>query len=152
MWLEGATIDTVMVFLSKASPSELERTKKGVAQIRLGAFQSLGGVIATLPTNGIADDWRRQRLALFAVIAPKAAKFLLPEDLRQLSDAANAAAASDDGSERQVCAHVDCQYSDAAMSGPAALIMRGTYSAVRDVLHYILHLATPGYTAATMPK
>jgi hypothetical protein len=34
MWLEGATIDTVMVFLSKASPSELERTKKGVAQIR----------------------------------------------------------------------------------------------------------------------
>jgi hypothetical protein len=93
MWLEGATIDTVMVFLSKASPSELERTKKGVAQIRSGAFQSLGGVIATLPTNGIADDWRRQRLAVFAVIAPKAAKFLSPEDLRQLSDKANAAAA-----------------------------------------------------------
>jgi hypothetical protein len=93
MWLEGATIDTVMVFLSKASPSELERTKKGVAQIRSGAFQSLGGVISTLPINGIADDWRLQRLAVFAVIAPKAAKFLLPEDQRQLSDAANAAAA-----------------------------------------------------------
>jgi hypothetical protein len=93
MWLEGATIDTVMVFLSTASQSELERTKKGVAQIRSGAFQSLGGVISTLPTSGIADDWRRQRLAVFAVIAPRAAKFLLPEDLRQLSDMANAAAA-----------------------------------------------------------
>src|ERR1700722_1125677 len=51
MWLEGATIDTVMVFLSKASQSELERTKNGVAQVRSGAFQSLGGVISTLPTN-----------------------------------------------------------------------------------------------------
>jgi len=93
MWLEGVTIDTVMVFLSKASPSELERTKKGVAQIRSGAFQSLGGVISTLPTNGIADDWRRQRLDVFAIIAPKAAKFLLPEDSPRLSDTANAAAA-----------------------------------------------------------
>src|ERR1700730_14713646 len=94
MWLEGATIDTVMAFLSKASQSELERTKKGIAQIRSGAFQALGGVISTLPTDGISDDWRRQRLAVFAVIAPKAAKFLLPEDLRQLSDTANAAAAA----------------------------------------------------------
>jgi hypothetical protein len=93
MWLEGAIIDTVMAYLSKASPAELERTKNGVAQIRAGAGQTFGGVITTLPTNGIADEWRRERLAVLAVIAPRAAKFLLPEDLRQLSDTAKATAA-----------------------------------------------------------
>ena len=30
MWLEGAIIDTVLVFLSKASSSELERTRRQV--------------------------------------------------------------------------------------------------------------------------
>ena len=93
MWLEGAIIDTVTVYLSKASPAELERTKNGVAQIRAGARQAFEGVITTLPTNGIADEWRSERLAVLAVIAPRAAKFLLPEDLRQLSDAAKATAA-----------------------------------------------------------
>jgi hypothetical protein len=93
MWVEGAVIDTVMVFLSKASQAELERTKNGIAQIRAGALQSFVGVITTLPTKGIADEWRRQRLAVLAVIAPRAAKFLLPEDLSQLGDAAKATAA-----------------------------------------------------------
>ena len=55
-----------MIFLSKASQSESERTNKGVAPIRSGAFQSLDGVITTLPTNGIADDWRRWREAVSA--------------------------------------------------------------------------------------
>jgi hypothetical protein len=86
-------IDTVMVFLSKASPAELQRTKNGIAQIRAEALQSFTGVITTLPTNGIEDEWRRQRLAVLAVVAPRAAKFLLPEDLRQLSDTAEATAA-----------------------------------------------------------
>jgi hypothetical protein len=93
MWVEGAIIDTVMVFLSKASQADVERTKDGIAQIRAGAVQSFAGVITTLPTNGIADEWRRERLAVLAAIAPRAAKFLLTEDLRQLSDTAKATAA-----------------------------------------------------------
>ena len=93
MWIEGAIIDTVALFLSKASQADIERTKAGIAQIRAGAVQSIVGVITTLPTNGIADDWRRQRLAVLAVIAPRAAKFLPAEDLRQLSEVAKTTAA-----------------------------------------------------------
>jgi hypothetical protein len=93
VWVEGATIDTVALFLSKASQADLDRSKNGVARIRTGVSQSLHGVITMLPTNGIADQWRRDRLAVLAVIAPRAAKFLLPEDLRQLSETAKAVAA-----------------------------------------------------------
>jgi hypothetical protein len=93
MWIEGAIIDTVTLFLSKASQADVERTKAGIAQIRAGALQSIVGVITTLPTNGIADDWRRQRLAVLAVIAPRAATFLPAEDLRQLSEVAKTTAA-----------------------------------------------------------
>ena len=80
-----------MVFLSKASP-RTPTHQNGIAQIRAEALQSFTGVITTLPTNGIAR-MAQQRLAVLAVVAPRAAKFLLPEDLRQLSDTAEATAA-----------------------------------------------------------
>jgi hypothetical protein len=56
-------------------------------------FQKSGlGYCDTPRSTGIADEWRSERLVVLAVIAPRAAKFLLPEDLRQLSDAAKATA------------------------------------------------------------
>ena len=63
MWLEGAIIDTVTVYLSKASPAELERTKNGVAQFvrvpaRLLRASSPRCRPRALPTNGAANGWR----------------------------------------------------------------------------------------------
>jgi hypothetical protein len=94
MWLQGAVMDTVTVYLSSASQSELDRPniKSGVAQIRSGNTQSINGVITSLNADGVADTWRRDRVAVLAAIAPKAAKFLFPDDLRVLSGSAIAVA------------------------------------------------------------
>jgi hypothetical protein len=112
------------VHLSKASQAELDRTKKGIAQIRSGAFQAFSGVITTLPTNGLTDDWRRDRLAVFAVIAPgpqnsatggpASAERYRQDDRR-----------ADDGSRGQVRPYADRCRPDGALSAGAALGQRG---------------------------
>ncbi|MEA2935504.1 MAG: hypothetical protein QOD74_2150, partial [Variibacter sp.] len=63
--------------------------KSGVAQIRSGCAQTINGVITTFVNAGLNDEWRRARIANLLPLAPKFAKFLLPEDLRSLRDTAN---------------------------------------------------------------
>ncbi len=90
MWLMGAITDTVSAYLSTASINELDRpnVKNTVAKIRVGNAQSIYGLIRTLALNGIEDGWRRDRLAVLAVLAPKAAKFLSREDILTLQQTA----------------------------------------------------------------
>lgn len=54
---------------------------------------SLSSVAAVFLNDGSGTSNGRLRLAVLAVVAPRAAKFLLSEDLRQLSDTAKATAA-----------------------------------------------------------
>ncbi len=86
LWVEAAIIDTVSGYLATAAKAELDRPniKSGLAEIRSGAARTINGVITTLPTDGLNDIWRRDRLPALAAIGPKAAKFLLPEDVRVL--------------------------------------------------------------------
>lgn len=58
--------------------------KAGLGKIRAGVAQTLDGVISTVMTRGLGDDWRRRRLAALIEMAPKGAKAMLPEDARAL--------------------------------------------------------------------
>jgi hypothetical protein len=86
MRVQGAVMDVVYGLLTTESQISLDRPnfKDGIAQIRAGATQSINGVVTTLTTDGIADSWRRERLAVLLTVAPKIAKFLTPEQLLQL--------------------------------------------------------------------
>jgi hypothetical protein len=88
--LQGAVMDIVTVFLSTASKTELDRPniKNGLAKIRGGNTQTIDGVLTTLPTAGLTDAWRRDRVAVITAVAPRAAKFLLPEQLDALRKSA----------------------------------------------------------------
>jgi hypothetical protein len=83
MLVQGAVMDVVSGILTAASQSDLDRPnfKDGIAQIRAGTTQSINGVITTLTTDGVADSWRRERLAVLLTVAPKIAKLLIPEQL-----------------------------------------------------------------------
>ncbi len=88
--LQAALIDTISSYMAGASQSDLDRAnfKSGLGQVRSGVAGTINGAITTLPIDGLTDGWRRERLAALTAIGPKAAKFLLPEDLQALHDAA----------------------------------------------------------------
>ena len=90
--LEGAMLDAARAILSEVPENRNEKIKSGVAKIRLGVAQTINGVITTLPVAGLTDKWRRERLAVLAEIAPKAAGFLLPEHIAALRKSASATA------------------------------------------------------------
>ena len=85
--LSAAIMDTVSSYMSTASQGELDRPnfKSGVGQMRAGYTQLVNGVLTTLPTPGLAEEWRRSRLAVLLATAPRAARFFLPEQLQQPS-------------------------------------------------------------------
>jgi hypothetical protein len=89
--LQGAIVESVQAFLQTGPKAQLEQPsfKSGVAQIRSGCAQTINGVITTFVNAGLNDEWRRARIANLLPLAPKFAKFLLPEDLRSLRDTAN---------------------------------------------------------------
>ncbi|MBV9862035.1 MAG: hypothetical protein JO267_07790 [Alphaproteobacteria bacterium] len=60
--------------------------QKGVADMRQGLVTTLVGAITMLPTDGLSDDWRRERLPALAAVAPKAAAFLLPDQRKTVHD------------------------------------------------------------------
>ncbi|HZT86750.1 MAG TPA: hypothetical protein VFA12_02195 [Stellaceae bacterium] len=64
------------------------QAQRGIAQMRAGLVNTLTGVLTTLPTNGLSDEWRRARLPAMAALAPKAAAFLLPDQRRSVHDTA----------------------------------------------------------------
>jgi hypothetical protein len=88
--LQGALIDTISTYMATAAQSDLDQAnfKSGLAQVRSGVAGTLNGAVTTFPTEGLTDAWRRDRLAALLAIGPRAAKFLLPEDVKSLHDTA----------------------------------------------------------------
>ena len=88
--LQSAIIDTVQGFLGTASKAQLENPnfKSGIAQIRSGVAQTINGLVGTFAVDGVTDEWRRARVAVVNAIAPKVAKFLLPEEARIVRETA----------------------------------------------------------------
>jgi hypothetical protein len=95
MRISAAIMDTVSAFITTATHGETDRPnfKSGLAQMRTGYTQLLAGVLTTLPTPGVADQWRRDRLTVLLATAPRAIKFFMPEQLQQLRETATAVSA-----------------------------------------------------------
>ena len=53
--------------------------------MRAGSVETINALLTALPLDGLGDAWRRDRVVVLAAVAPKAAKFLLQEDLVKLS-------------------------------------------------------------------
>jgi hypothetical protein len=94
MRIQGAVIDAVLARMATAKPDELAKPSfvSGLADIRGGGARTVAGVIETLAINGLADQWLRDRQPALAAIAPKLAKFLLPEQKAELQKLAIACA------------------------------------------------------------
>jgi hypothetical protein len=90
LWLQAAIADTVTAFVSTASPADLDRpnVKSGLPRIRSGVASAINGFITTLPTEGLTDAWRAERMPVLLAIGPKAARLVLAEDLAALRAAA----------------------------------------------------------------
>jgi len=86
LWVQGALMDTVAAFLATVSPSQREQPniKSGTAKMRAGFTQTVDGVLTTLLTDGLTENWRRERVIVLTAIAPKAVRFLLPDQLQAL--------------------------------------------------------------------
>jgi hypothetical protein len=90
LWVAGATAEVYRSFVLTTSNTQLEEPhfKSGLTQIRSGIANQIYGAITAFATPGLTDHFRRERLPALAAIGSKAAKFLLPADLKVLSDAA----------------------------------------------------------------
>src|SRR5262249_53912454 len=66
--------------------------KQEIAEIRSTVSESFRGALTTLAYDGISDEWRRQRLAVMAQIAPRATTFILPDQANALRDHASTVA------------------------------------------------------------
>jgi hypothetical protein len=88
--LQGAIMDTVQEFLRTAQRAQLDNPQfqSGVGQIRSGVAQTITGMLGTFTVEGMTNDWRRARLIAANAVAPKAAKFLLPEQAGSVRAAA----------------------------------------------------------------
>jgi hypothetical protein len=64
------------------------QSQDGVSKMRSGLVNTLTGVLTTLPTDGLNEDWRQQRIPALAAVAPKAAAFLLPDQRKAVHDVA----------------------------------------------------------------
>jgi hypothetical protein len=82
--LAGAMADATLKRMAGATPDELERPemKKDVAEVRSTLRDAMTGALTSLAYEGVSDEWRRDRLAVLMEVAPKAAKFLNPEQGR----------------------------------------------------------------------
>ena len=87
----GATADTVEASLADGKPAN-DQVKSGLAKVRGGITSTITGVLSTLTTDGLSDDWRRERLPSLQAVAPKVGKLLLPDQCRTVRDTAAEAA------------------------------------------------------------
>ena len=79
----------VVAAMLTASGIDATTTGSGPDNIRQGLAKTLFGLITTFPTEGITDDWRRDRLVALNALAPKAAKVLQPDQCKQLVQTAH---------------------------------------------------------------
>jgi hypothetical protein len=82
-------IDLVIRELA-AHPDDYKSGTKaqGVGEMRAGLAQTLAGVVETFQLSGVASAWLRERLPALLALAPTAAKFLEPDQRRQVHDLA----------------------------------------------------------------
>lgn len=92
--IQAALIDAVMTRVATAKPEDAAKPnfQSGLAEVRAGSARSVSGVIESLAINGITDQWLRDRQPAIAAIAPKLARFLLPEQKSELQKLAIACA------------------------------------------------------------
>src|SRR6266540_545850 len=86
--LAGIMMDVELNHTAKSGKDSLDRpeVKKEVAEARSTLAETLTGDLTTLAYDGVTDDWRRQRLTVMMEVAPKAAKFLSPEQARAVRE------------------------------------------------------------------
>jgi hypothetical protein len=71
-----------------AHPADREKSnfKKGLPQVYDGSAQTLASAISTLPTAGLSDAWRKQRLTAMQSLGPHVAKIVDADDAKALYD------------------------------------------------------------------
>jgi hypothetical protein len=86
--LAGIMMDVELNRTAKGGKDSLDRPEvnKEVAEARSTLAETLTGDLTTLAYDGVTDDWRRQRLTVMMEVAPKAAKFLSPEQARAVRE------------------------------------------------------------------
>jgi len=92
--LQAASIDSVQAHMKTAPRAEIEHRsfQTGLTNISKGVAQAMTGLLGAFVIDGMTDDWRLARLSVAAALAPKAARFMQPEDLRKVQYAAIEAA------------------------------------------------------------
>ena len=92
--IQGALMDAVLTRMATAKPADIAQPsfQAGLAEMRGGSARSVAGVIESLAINGVTDAWLRDRQPALTSIAPKLAKFLLPEQKLELKNLAIACA------------------------------------------------------------
>ena len=88
VWIQIGIMDVLNGYLPTASQAQLNQPnfKAGLEQVRAGAAQTLNGFVTSFPNAGLSDAWRRERIAVLTAAAPRAAKFLLPEQAAELRE------------------------------------------------------------------
>lgn len=92
--LYGAMIDAATAEVAKATAEEKKdpQFRTLLTNISDGTAKSMTGVLHTLSLEGLPDDWLLLRTVALLDIAPKAAKYLAPDDKYQMKNAAAEAA------------------------------------------------------------
>jgi hypothetical protein len=98
--LEHALIDAVDAEM-KAHPEKYQsaQSQGGLAKLKGGLKQTLGGALSTFVTPGISVAWMRARLRPLTSIAPSIARSLAEPDRRQLADLSREVAGRIDDAE-----------------------------------------------------
>ncbi len=92
--LYGAMIDSATAQMKVATPEERRDQEFRVLlkNISDGTANAMTGVLHTLALGGLQDDWLLLRTVALLDLAPKAAKFMAPDDRSQMKNAAVEAA------------------------------------------------------------
>lgn len=86
----AAMIDTAATQLAAASPDQLKDPafKNTLNNLSDNTARMLTGLLGTFVLEGLPEDWQLFRLVVLLDLTPKAAKFMAPEDRRQVRNAA----------------------------------------------------------------
>jgi hypothetical protein len=92
--LYSAMIDSATAQMKAATPEERRdvQFRTLLNNISDGTANAMTGVLHTLALEGLPDDWLLLRTVALLDIAPKAAKFMAPDDRSQMKNAAAEAA------------------------------------------------------------
>jgi len=94
VFFDRGLIDAAVAQMKVASPEERrdQQFRTLLNNISDGTANAMTGVLHTLALDGLPDDWLLLRTVALLDIAPRAAKFMAPDDRNQLKNAAVEAA------------------------------------------------------------